>query len=291
MDALPSDSLIVRIGKFIRFSHTLFALPFALLSMLVAAGGKPSPMVFVWILLCMVGARTAAMGFNRLADWELDQQNPRTADRHKLVNRKVASVLVLMSATVFVLGAWRLNVLCLALAPVALFLIFFYSMAKRFTSYSHFYLGLALAAAPMGAWAAVTGELLSLTPYVLAFGVLLWVFGFDLIYATLDMEFDRKSGLYSFPSRFGLEKTLKTAALLHLASALVFGLFGLVAGLGWSYGVAWIVAVVCLAYEHRLSQRGDINLINKAFFQVNVVVSLALLLGTMLDLLIYGAFK
>jgi 4-hydroxybenzoate polyprenyltransferase len=271
--------LVSRVGEFIRFSHTVFALPFALIAMVLAAQGWPGWAVFGWILLCMVSARTAAMAFNRLVDWEFDKLNPRTEGRHRLVSKPVARGLILVSAGVFAFGCWSLNFLCLVLCPVALFLIFFYSITKRFSSFTHFFLGLALAAAPMGAWAAVRGELVSLAPWLLALAVLLWVFGFDLIYSTLDAEFDRKVGLRSFPATFGVEAALRVAPILHIGSILVLGVFGWNAGLGWPYWVAWATAAISLGYEHRLARSGDRGLVNRAFFQVNAFVGVVLLVG------------
>lgn len=275
-----------RVAEFVKLSHTVFALPFALISMMVAAGGWPGWMVFFWILVCMVCARTAAMAFNRVVDWEIDQKNPRTAIRHKLVSKQIGITLIMLSSAAFAFGCWNLNRLCLVLCPAALILVFFYSITKRFSSYSHFFLGLALGAAPMGAWAAVRGELWSITPYLLALVVLFWVFGFDLIYATQDAEFDRKAGLHSFPATYGIARSLRLAMLLHGLSAVAMAIFGWIAGLGWTYGLAWLIAVAGLAYEHRLSSSGDSRKINRAFFQVNSVVSISLLSGVALHYLI-----
>ncbi|MEM9446339.1 MAG: UbiA-like polyprenyltransferase [Verrucomicrobiota bacterium] len=277
-------NLLQRLGKFVRFSHTLFALPFALVSMLVAGQGFPPMRIIVGILICMVAARTSAMAFNRIVDWDYDKGNPRTADRHKLVTKQTATIVVWLSSAVFVVGAWYLNVLCLALAPVAVALIFFYSVTKRFTHFSHFFLGLSLSAAPMGAWAAVNGELWSLAPYILAFGVLLWVFGFDLIYSTMDEKYDRSAGLYSFPSRYGVQATLKLSRVLHALAILTFAWFGFEAGLSWGFWAALLVCAGGLIWEHKLSKSGDIGLINKAFFEVNAIVSLAFLVGVSLDI-------
>ena len=181
--------------KFIRFSHTVFALPFALGAMFVAARGLPSLPTFAGILAAMVCARTAAMTFNRLADWEFDRRNPRTENRHRLVDKNIAAAWCLASAAGFILSAWTLNTLCLLLAPAALVIVFFYSLTKRFTHFAHFFLGLALSVAPVGAWIAVTGRL-DFPPLVLAAAVLLWVAGFDLIYATQDYEADKREGLH-----------------------------------------------------------------------------------------------
>lgn len=273
--------------EFIKFSHTIFALPFALVAMLVAAQGLPDVVTVALILVCMVGARTAAMAFNRTVDWEIDQRNPRTAHRSQLASKPVAIALVLIGSAIFVAAAWGLNTLCFVLSPVALLLIFGYSLCKRFTAFSHFFLGLALSAAPMGAWAAVTGSLLDPAPWLLALGVLLWVFGFDLIYALLDADFDRANGLFSFPARFGEAATLRTAPLLHAATLVCLALFGLAAGLGWLYYAGLVLIIPLLVYEHQLAASRDIGAINLAFFNINALVSILLLTTTALDLWIH----
>src|SRR5437762_7955346 len=187
---------VSRFLQLIRFSHTIFALPFALGALVVAANGLPSTRTFLLVLICMVLARTAAMLFNRLVEWTLDQRNPRTASRHLLVSKFVAQVLLVVSSAGFVLAAASINRLTFFLAPVALAIIFFYSVTKRFTSATHFFLGLALAIAPVGAWIAQTGRI-DLAPLVLGAGVICWVAGFDLIYATQDYDFDRRVGIRS----------------------------------------------------------------------------------------------
>jgi 4-hydroxybenzoate polyprenyltransferase len=277
-----------RVGRFlefIKFSHTVFALPFALVSMLVAARGWPAWPVFGWILVCMVSARTAAMLFNRLVDWDIDVLNPRTAGRSLLASPRSARLVLLCSVAVFATAAGMLNTLCAVLSPLAIVLIFFYSLTKRFTSWSHLFLGLALSAAPMGAWAAVRGELTSLEPWILSFAALLWVFGFDLIYSTLDIDFDRKAGLHSFPSRYGLPATLRLSRALHISSWLALAAFGLKAGLpGWPYWIALSLIALLLVAEHRAAHRGGPAEINKAFFHINAAVSLLLLAGTAFSL-------
>lgn len=275
---------LVRVGKFVRFSHTVFALPFALITMALAADGWPGWSIFGWILVCMVSARTAAMAFNRLADWEIDKLNPRTADRHRLIGKPVARALVLVSVALFAFACWNLNTLCLVLSPLALFLIFFYSITKRFSSFTHFFLGLALAAAPMGAWAAVRGDLSSPVPWLFALAVLLWVAGFDLIYSTLDADFDRTAGLKSVPATYGVRTALALAPVLHVASAVVLGLAGWAADLGWPYAVAWVLACAGLWLEHRWARTGDLVQTNRAFFHVNAFVGLVLLSGVLAGL-------
>lgn len=276
---------LVRLGEFVRFSHTIFALPFALIGMLVAGGGRAPWSVFLWILVCMVSGRTAAMCFNRLVDWEIDKENPRTAARHTLLGKTNAIVIFAVTIAVLIAGTWKLNALCFYLSPVMVVLITFYSLTKRFTAFSHFFLGLALSVAPMGAWAAVRGDLLTITPYLLALAVLCWVFGFDLIYATLDADFDRRKGLYSFPARFGTLATLRLARILHAAAAVTFLLFGLRAGLGRFYWAAWLVVLGALIWEHRLADPENPASINQAFFNVNAWVSMSLLAGVCLNYL------
>lgn len=270
--------------EFIKFSHTIFALPFALVAMLVAAQGLPAWRILLLILVCMVAARTAAMAFNRWVDWDFDQQNPRTANRSKLVTRSTALGLVIVPGLIFIGATYLLNPLCFVLSPVALLLIFGYSLCKRFTAYTHAVLGLALAAAPMGAWAAVTGDLTPLAPWVLAAAVWCWVFGFDLIYALLDADFDRQAGLHSFPARYGTATTLFLARGLHLATLGFLVWFGLLITAGWAYWLAVAVVAMALVVEHRLSRTGDVGRINLAFFQINALVSAVLLGGVALDL-------
>lgn len=263
---------------FIRFSHTIFALPFALGSMLVAARGLPSARTFGLILAAMVTARTAAMAFNRVADWEMDQRNPRTAGRHKLMSRTGAIALVLASAAAFVFVSWLINPLCFALSPVAVLIIFFYSLTKRFTHYTQLFLGLALGVAPVGAWLAVTGSF-DWPPLVLAAGVLLWVAGFDLIYATMDYEFDRGAGVRSMVVRFGIPASLRLAVALHTAMFLLLIAFGWVAALGaWYFGSLALVAAA-LVYEHRSAAKLDLGAINDAFFKSNAFVGVVFVAG------------
>ncbi|MDE1170811.1 MAG: putative 4-hydroxybenzoate polyprenyltransferase [Verrucomicrobium sp.] len=269
--------------KFIKFSHTVFALPFALISMLTAARGLPGGRVLALILVCMVGARTAAMAFNRIVDWEFDKKNPRTAYRHQLLSRRDALLLCGANLGIFLIAAAAINKLCLFLAPLAILLILGYSLTKRFTSFSHAFLGLALAAAPMGAWAAVRGELWSPAPWLLAAGVLCWVFGFDLIYATMDAEFDRAHGLHSFPARFGIGAAIRLAAGLQTIAWLCFLFFGVLGGLGKVYLAGLVLVAFALGAELWLCRTSDMKRINWAFFQANAIVSVVLLASAALE--------
>lgn len=268
--------------RLIRFSHTVFALPFALGSMLVAANGLPSLRLTGLIVVAMVLARTAAMAFNRVADWEMDQRNPRTAARHTLMSKRAAMLLVVVSAAGFVGTTWFINALCFWLSPVALAIVFFYSLTKRFTHAAQFFLGLALSVSPMGAWFAITG-LWDWTPAWLAAGVLFWVAGFDLIYATQDYEFDRKEGLHSMVVKLGVPGALRLARVLHVAAFGLFCAFGWVARLHWIYAVAMGCVAVALVMEHRTAARLDVAAINRAFFFTNAMVGAVFLTGVAAD--------
>lgn len=271
-----------RVLTFIRFSHTVFALPFALGSMFVAAQGLPSWRLCGLVLVAMAAARTAAMAFNRLADWQMDQRNPRTAGRHKLISHTGAVVLCGGSAAVFIATAWAINPLCFALSPVALALVFFYSLTKRFTSLCHFFLGLALAVSPVGAWLAVTGRF-ALAPLILAAGVVFWVAGFDLIYATQDFDFDRQEGLHSLVVRLGIPRSLQVAQALHGAMFLLLAGFGATAGLGAIYFGSLALVLAALIYEHCMARRLDLTAVNQAFFVSNAFVGLVFVVATLAD--------
>jgi 4-hydroxybenzoate polyprenyltransferase len=270
-----------RFLRLIRFSHTIFALPFALGALVVAANGWPSLRVLVLVVVCMVFARTAAMLFNRVVDWSLDQRNPRTASRHLLVPKSGAIVLFAMSSSAFLLAAAAINRLTLILAPVALALIFFYSLTKRFTSATHFFLGLALAIAPIGAWIAQTGQI-DLAPIILAAGVICWVAGFDLIYATQDYDFDRREDIRSLVVKLGIARSLRLAQLLHLLTFLALIAFGVVAQLGPVYYWSMPLIAAALFYEHK-TEKLDLTGINRAFFQTNAFVSAVFLVAVCLD--------
>src|SRR6266480_3516934 len=278
------DGPIARFLRLIRFSHTIFALPFALGALVVAANGWPSLKILFLVVVCMALARTAAMLFNRLVDWSLDQRNPRTASRHLLVSKSVALTLLVFSSAGFVGSAAAINRLTFVLAPVALALVFFYSLTKRFTSATHFFLGLALAIAPVGAWIAQTGRI-DLAPIILGAGVICWVAGFDLIYATQDYDFDRREGIRSLVVKLGITRSLHLAQLLHLlAFAALIG-FGLVAKLGPFYYWSMPLIAAALVYEHKI-EKLDLAGINRAFFQSNAFVSAVFVLAVCVDRLI-----
>ena len=281
--ASQTTNPITRFLQLIRFSHTIFALPFALGALLVAARGWPEMRTLLLVVGCMVLARTAAMLFNRLADWSVDQRNPRTANRHRLASRAAAATLLVVCSLGFIAAATMINRLTALLSPIALAIIFLYSLTKRFTDATHFFLGLALAIAPAGAWIAQTGRL-DLPPLILGLGVVCWVAGFDLIYATQDYEFDRREGLRSLVVRFGIVRSLRLAQWLHLAMLGALIAFGLSARLGVAYFCAMPLIAAALFFEHRSAALPDLAAINRAFFQSNAFVSAIFLLAIAADL-------
>ena len=271
----------------VRFSHTLFALPFAFTGMLLAADGLPEGRIILWIIIAMVSARTAAMIFNRLVDRRIDAANPRTAGRSLPAGRLspfFAGGVFITSIAGLVLAAWQLNPLALALSPLALVILCGYSLTKRFTSLSHMALGLALAGAPLGAWIAVRGDIQAL-PLVLGLAVLFWTTGFDVIYALQDEDFDRKAGLHSLPVRLGPSRALAFARVCHLLTVIFLALTGWIAGLGWFYGGAVVISAGLLLLEHALVSVDDLSRMQTAFFRVNVALGLFVLSGTAADLL------
>ena len=270
----------------IRFSHTLFALPFAILGALFAARGLPEAMPLVWILVAMVAARSAAMAFNRLVDLPFDARNPRTAGRalpRKQLSGSFVAGFILASAAALVFAAAMLNRLALLLSPVALAIVFLYSYMKRFTWGTHFFLGLSLACAPVGAWVAIRGTIAGV-PLLLGLAVLLWVAGFDIIYACQDVEFDRGEPLHSIPKRFGVARALWISAALHAGMVILLaGLFRhLELGILSLAGLAAVT--VLLAYEHSLVRPADLSRVDAAFFSINGWISILLCTTTGIDI-------
>src|SRR5687768_9980959 len=254
--------------SFVRFSHSVFGLPFALTGALLAWRHHPFSWAQVgWIVVCMVGARSAAMGFNRLVDARFDALNPRTAMRELprgTMSQREASVFVLVSSVAFIAGASRLNTLCLALSPVALAIVFWYSLAKRFTTYTQLFLGLAMAVAPVGGWIAAGGRG-GAEPWLLGLAIGLWVGGFDILYACQDVEFDRRHGLRSIPVRFGVGAAILLSRLLHVATVAAMAALWRVADLPLLY-LAGVAVVGCLlAYEQSLVREGDLSQVKRAF--------------------------
>ena len=272
----------------IRFSHSIFALPFALLAAALAAGGWPPVWKLIWIVAACVFARSAAMAFNRLHDAHFDRINPRTKDwalpSGRLSPAFMWSFLAICIAG-FVFSAWMLNPLALKLSPVALIVLVGYSTTKRWTALSHFFLGLALGLAPVGAWIGVRGAF-GWPSLVLGLGVLCWVAGFDMIYACQDVAFDRRTGLNSLPARLGKARALAVSALCHVGAIVLFASLTLVEGLGLFYLAAVGLAAVLLAWEQSLVTPRDLTRLNTAFFTLNGWVSILIFLGGFVDLLL-----
>ena len=300
----PLSSLLAALRKwssFLRFSHTVFALPFALAAMAVAARdnrGWPGWRTFGLILGAMVCARTCAMAFNRIVDRKFDALNPRTANRHLpagLVRLGNAVTLCVAAGGGLVGCSFLLNSLCFYLSPVALVVICFYSLTKRFTDYTHVFLGLALALAPVGAWFAVKGTDISrwetAQMLVLAAAVVLWLVGFDIIYALQDHEFDRRQGLRSLVVAWGPKNALQAAFLAHILMCGLLMAFGLLCGFRVAYIIGWIIIVGCLVLEHWIARRRSLQWINVAFFRLNAVVSSVFLVVTVAEIVFRGGFR
>lgn len=297
-------SLIKKWGGFVRFSHTIFALPFALASMAVAArdqNGWPGWKIFGLILAAMVSARTCAMTFNRIADRKFDKLNPRTATRHLptgQISLASAWTLWLLSAAGLVVAAYFLNPLCFCLSPVALAVVCFYSLTKRFTQYTHVFLGVALALAPIGAWLAVKGSFTwwplregAVLPLLLATAVVFWLVGFDIIYALQDYQFDRQHGLHSLVVAWGPDNALKAAFISHVIMWELLAFFGLLARFRIAYFVGLVIILLSLLFEHWLARRRSLKWINTAFFRLNALISMIFLAVTLAEVVFHGGFK
>jgi len=274
--------------RLIKFSHSVFALPFAFTGALIAAEGIPSLRQIIWITVAMVGARTVAMGLNRIIDSKIDALNPRTKDREipkGVIKKSEAFFYTLLALAVFIFAAYKLNPLCLMLSPLAVFVVALYPYAKRFTSLSHLILGLALSFAPFGAWVAIKGSLdAAILP--LSFAVLFWVAGFDIFYAMQDMEFDRRHALFSIPGRFGIKKSIWLARLFHLITVLLLLILIPIFNMKGFYFAGVLIAAVLLIYEHMLVKPNDLSRIDMAFFNMNGYISITLFLFTLLDYLV-----
>jgi 4-hydroxybenzoate polyprenyltransferase len=272
----------------IKFEHTVFALPFAFMGAFLSAQGVPDWATFGWIVLAMVGARTCAMGFNRIVDRKFDELNPRTADRAlpaRTVKLSEAWTMVVLAGALFFFACYNLNLLTLILSPFALSLTLFYSLTKRFTWLCHVVLGLALAFSPLGGWVAVSGSLHGF-PFVLSAGVLFWVAGFDTVYACLDADFDKQIGLFSLPTRFGRENAFRIAILFHIIAFMLFILTGIISRLNYLYYIGIIFTGVALFYQHVVVTPKDLARIQLSFFTLNGLISLTLFVSTWLALVI-----
>lgn len=274
--------------EMIKFEHTVFALPFAYLGAFLASKGMPKFSDLIWITLAMVGARTAAMSLNRIIDRKIDAQNPRTESRAipaGLLGVGEVYVYTLLSLIILGISAYQLNMLAFKLMPIAVFFLVLYPYTKRFTWACHFILGIALGLAPLGAWIGVTGQW-ALAPVLLGCAVMLWVGGFDIVYACQDAEFDRKEGLHSVPSRFGITRGLEISTLVHILAPLLFILVGFLESLGWLYYTGVVIAIFLLFRQHRIVSASDLSKVGIAFFNLNGYLSVELFIFTVLDLLI-----
>lgn len=277
--------------EMIKFSHTVFAFPFALMGVVLASLANQAPPTIgqiFWICLAMVGARSGAMGLNRIIDARIDAKNPRTAARHipaGKVSVREAWLLVLGSFALLLLAAWMLNPLCFYLSPVALFFLFLYSFCKRFTALAHVVLGICLAAAPIGAWIALRGDV-SWQILALGLAVLFWVAGFDIFYALQDLEFDRAQGLHSIPARLGVERALWLVRAFHVVMVFLLLLLLIGTGLGWIYLVGVVIVAALLVYEHLLVKADDLSRLDAAFFNMNGYISVTIFAFTLLDALL-----
>ncbi|NKB68191.1 MAG: 4-hydroxybenzoate octaprenyltransferase [Candidatus Latescibacteria bacterium] len=281
-------------GRMIKFSHSVFALPFAFSGAALAAAHTGITVAQIgWISLAMVGARSAAMGFNRLVDRHQDAANPRTQNRELpqgAVSPLAVGLFVGVSALALIVAAYQLNPLCFYLSPLVLAVLFFYSLTKRFTWASHLVLGLSLGGAPLGAWIAVTGSFDPI-PLLLCLGVLSWVAGFDIIYACQDHGFDAGTGLHSIPVRFGIARALHIARLLHIVFVVLLVLLGHWAALNFFYWLGVLMITGLLLYEHRLVRADDLSRLGTAFMTVNSIISLLFFAALLVDLLVFGQGK
>jgi 4-hydroxybenzoate polyprenyltransferase len=273
--------------EMIKFEHTIFALPFAYMGAFLAAHGEPTLRQAFWILMGMVGGRTAAMGFNRIVDIRYDLQNPRTRDRalpRGLIARTEAWGLVLMAIALYFLSAFMLNRLALMVSPLFLAVLLAYSYTKRFTALCHIFLGMALGLSPIAGWIAVRGDI-QLLPVVLGCGVLCWVAGFDILYACMDADFDKDTGLYSIPACFGLQNAFRISAGLHLAAFLAFLGVGILGHLNWIYYTGLALTGLLLLAQRRVVAPNDLSRLNLAFFTFNGAISIVLFIFTAISLL------
>ena len=277
-------------GELVMFSHTLFSLPFALISMIWAADGLPSAATIFWILIALIGARNGANALNRIVDKDFDKKNPRTASRHLpkgVVKDYEVYGIVLLCFLIFIIAAYMLNPICFMLSPVALFLFIIYSYTKRFTWLCHIVLGITCGGAPVGAWLAVTGKF-AWAQIILGAIVTLWIAGFDIIYATQDIEFDRKIGLFSIPAKFGLKGALYISTLFHFIMILLLISLHFIMHTGFIYLFGIFISAILLALEHYIVSPSNEKRMKIASYHINQVVSVLIFIFTMLDFLYYN---
>ena len=276
--------------EMIKFKHTVFALPFAFMGAFLAARGVPSLQVFLWVVVAMVGARTCAMGFNRIVDRRFDAMNPRTADRALpagSVTLRESWLMVVLSGALFFIACFMLNRLALQMAPFALAFTLLYSLTKRFTWLCHVVLGVALAFSPLGGWVAVSGSFEGY-PWFLSLAVLFWVAGFDTIYACLDADFDRKAGLFSMPAYFGRRRAFHLAVFFHVLAFVFFAATGYAAGLNIYYFAGVVITGCALFYQHIVVNPTDLSRIRLSFFSMNGIISITLFVATWLSIATHG---
>ena len=277
---------IIEFGRMIKFSHSIFALPFALAGAVLAGEQAVFNMdKLIWIVTAMVGARSAAMGFNRLVDKSFDAQNPRTSERHLPSGRmgeKEIILFIVFFSLLFIFASFKLNMLCFALSPVALFVILFYSYTKRFTSFSHYILGIALGLAPVGAWLAITGYF-AWPPVVLSLAVVFWVAGFDILYSCQDINFDSKTDLFSIPKLTGLKKALLIAKGSHVISFALLAYLSFLVPLYFIYTAGLVIIAGLLTYEHSLVKADDLTRLDMAFFRMNGIISMIFFIAVLGD--------
>ncbi|MEW6095502.1 MAG: UbiA-like polyprenyltransferase [bacterium] len=277
---------IKAIFELVKFQHTIFALPFALISMLVCADGLPSFRIIFWILMAMVSARSTGMAFNRIVDLKFDALNPRTQHWHlpaKKIGVKSVWIFMVIMAIIFIFSAYMLNKLAFYLSPLALAILYFYSFTKRFTLLTHLFLGLSLGIAPVGVWIAIKSQI-TFPPLVLGLAVLLWVAGFDIIYATQDVKFDKEYHLHSVVVSFGIAKALLISRFMHLLMVISLLLFGFLTQLGIVFLIGVFMVSVMLIYEHSIISPSDLSKVNIAFFNINGMVSILLFVMTCIDI-------
>ena len=278
--------------ELIKFEHTVFALPFAYLGMLLAAEGWPTWEQFLWITIAMASARTLAMGFNRIADRLIDSRNPRTANRPLVkgtISLKTAWAGTLLAGGILTVAAWQLGPFTLLLLPGAILFLIGYSFTKRFTWMSHFILGFTDGLAPVGAWAAIRASLFTyedLPAWILLGVVTFWIAGFDLIYACQDIEIDRQEGLQSIPARFGISVALKLSSISHVITVFLLVILGLFSDLGWPYWIGLVIVTLLLVWEHRMVHPNDLTNIDMAFFNINSYISVTLFLAILIAIYI-----
>lgn len=277
---------IIKILKMIKFEHSVFALPFALMSAFLTEKKLPSIEKLILIIIAMVAARSAAMAFNRFTDLPFDKLNPRTSNwilPQNELSITFVKAFTMISIAIFIMSTYMLNKICFMLSPIALFIILSYSYSKRFTYLTHFHLGLSLSIAPIGAWLAII-EKCNLTPILIAISVILWVAGFDILYATQDIEFDKKYNLKSIPARYGIKNALILSSLCHAIMMLPLILIYFIANMGIFYLAGLLISAIFLTYQHCIISTDNLSRLNQAFFTFNGLLSISIFLFTTLDI-------